>query len=348
MSQQNGINKDGYSLWSVGFENNAPDIWQEGEVVENVFNTAEEKIGDSINDIVNIIVASSPAITEIMKGMNKEQNLQLVFSPEVTKKLKEGTLELLKKTTNGVKAVAVDPKTHKIVEIGSVDFSDVMKGVSPDQLMFAVQSAQLQREMKELSKELQDVSFKLDQTRKGLHTDRLAKYYSAENLYMEACSVKREGLKNDLEIQCLTRLNDAIAEMGLSLKNDIEEFDQVYKQNKGRQNKRTTEIINEINELFEVIHKAYVLETAIFYNMGETDSMGMSLVQYKIFLRNITSQKDIMDNIYRLDNSVKVLDDRWSVRADKMSQKIVGFLDSIENPQEYKLEIAMEVIYDEY
>lgn len=331
-----------YNLWSKDFNFYAPEIKNESNLVDKIFVEADSIFNNKVKDIVGNIIAVSPAIASLAEGLKKTEKLQIVFSPETMKKIHDKTYKMLETVEGKTKAVAVD-ENGKFRELGEVKTDEVIQGVNATQLLTAIQGAQLQKEMKEITKELQEITHSLDRMESGMHADRIAKYYSAENLYMESRMARDEQRKEALYIQCITKLNDAIAEMGLSLRANIDEANCLFTKNKGKSDNKTKHIISEINELFEVIHKAYVLKTGIYYAQGEIDSMGMSLLQYKTCIENLTSNQDLMDRIYLLDSNAMTLDSGWPAKAKKIPCIIDNALERIGNPEQFLIEIPKEI-----
>ncbi len=330
------------NIWSNDFNAFAAEVERDNSVVDKIFEEADSLLKGKIKDVYINVIAISPVVMNLCEGLKNDEKLRIVFSPETIQKLKDGTYKMMETASGELKAVAVD-KNGKIREIGALTLDDVIKGVNPTQLFMAIQGAQLQKEMQEIKKELQDLSEALESVRGGLHSDRIAKYYSAENLYLESRLAKDEKRKEELFLQCIVRLNDAIAEMGLSLKNNIEEANGLFEKNKGKSNSKTDKIVSEINELFEVIHKAYMLKTGIYYSQGEIDSMAMSLVQYKTCIINLTSNKLIMDKIYMLDKNKKKLEEGLGYKAEKIPLIIDENLKKIGCPNEYLIEFPKEI-----
>ena len=331
-------------LWFI--DDNAIAEYASDSLAGEIFDLADAELRRKRRDVMNAIVATSPAAAEIAKGMKRTQRLKLVFSDEVKKKLADGSYKLMKrKDKNGVfKAVIVDGD-NKIRAIADLKWDEVVKGVDPVQLTSAMQGAAIQMQLKEISDQLEDMSNAMEAVLIGQHNDRLALYYSGAAIFREALATSDVDRRKQLTTSSILALTEAIASLEATLAYEIKNVCSKYDEGKGKFVGIKSDSLREkmflINSSFQTIHKATTLKAAIYYKDGEYGALTTVLSDYKSFLERSLSESNA-HVLYLADPGEKKIDGTWNIRKNELPERIDNTRRLLQAKAEYALEVQKE------
>lgn len=291
---------------------------------------------------------SSPAVAELIKGMEKSERLQLVFSDKVQKKIADGTYKLMKrKDVDGVfKAVVVDEK-GKTRAIADLKWEEIGSGVDPTAMTSAMQGMAIQQQLREISEQLQDMSAAMEDVLMGQHNDRLAMFFSGEAIYREALAASDETLKRSLTSAAIMALTNASTSLQASLVYEVNAICDKYDEEKGRfvgiKSEKLMEKMYLINSSFQTIHKATTLKAAIYYREGEYQALTTVLSDYKGFLeRSLPEEKAHI--LYLADPNEKTFEGVWNIRRNELSVRIDNTRKLLMQSQNYMLEMEKIIL----
>lgn len=320
--------------------------YSQGGLAAQIFEIVDRKILEDKKDILLSLVESSPAVAELIKGMEKSERLQLVFSDKVQKKIADGTYKLMKrKDVDGVfKAVVVDEK-GKTRAIADLKWEEIGSGVDPAAMTSAMQGMAIQQQLREISEQLQDMSAAMEDVLMGQHNDRLAMFFSGEAIYREALAASDETLKRSLTSAAIMALTKASTSLQASLVYEVNAICDKYDEEKGRfvgiKSEKLKEKMYLINSSFQTIHKATTLKAAIYYREGEYQALTTVLSDYKGFLeRSLPEEKAHI--LYLADPNEKTFEGVWNIRRNELPVRIDNTRKLLMQSQNYMLEMEKE------
>ncbi len=320
--------------------------YSQGGLAAQIFEIVDRKILEDKKDILLSLVESSPAVAELIKGMEKSERLQLVFSDKVQKKIADGTYKLMKrKDVDGVfKAVVVDEK-GKTRAIADLKWEEIGSGVDPAAMTSAMQGMAIQQQLREISEQLQDMSAAMEDVLMGQHNDRLAMFFSGEAIYREALAASDETLKRSLTSAAIMALTNASTSLQASLVYEVNAICDKYDEEKGRfvgiKSEKLMEKMYLINSSFQTIHKATTLKAAIYYREGEYQALTTVLSDYKGFLeRSLPEEKAHI--LYLADPNEKTFEGVWNIRRNELPVRIDNTRKLLMQSQNYMLEMEKE------
>ena len=320
--------------------------YSQGGLAAQIFEIVDRKILEDKKDILLSLVESSPAVAELIKGMEKSERLQLVFSDKVQKKIADGTYKLMKrKDVDGVfKAVVVDEK-GKTRAIADLKWEEIGSGVDPAAMTSAMQGMAIQQQLREISEQLQDMSAAMEDVLMGQHNDRLAMFFSGEAIYREALAASDETLKRSLTSAAIMALTNASTSLQASLVYEVNAICDKYDEEKGRfvgiKSEKLMEKMYLINSSFQTIHKATTLKAAIYYREGEYQALTTVLSDYKGFLeRSLPEEKAHI--LYLADPNEKTFEGVWNIRRNELPVRIDNTRKMLMQSQNYMLEMEKE------
>lgn len=207
----------------------------------------------------------------------------------------------------------------------------------------ALQYKAIQQQLLEIVDVLNDIQIITNEIRKGQQNDRVALFFSGQNLYQEARVISDDSFRKLLLAQSIKSLSDAYAQLVQEIREDI-----LFVVNREYNNIKNTsrksaveERIQNIHKCFELINRSAVLKAFIYYENNEPSAMLRTIDEYGVFLKTL-----IVPNALQLsehDPSDRMLyETNWERRANTLAQ--ANDLEQLLQRHEYYL---MEANYEQ-
>lgn len=165
---------------------------------------------------------------------------------------------------------------------------EIDEDVEADDIGIALQMQAIEEKLANIINVLEEIGESVVEVLQGQQNDRIGLYYSGQNLYMESKNISDKTFKSYVLAHCLKTLSDASAQMVQNIKMDIQYLvDKKYKCKKDKSIQIIDDKMIDINKSFEIIHRAFVLRAAIYYEQGELDAMLRVLDSYGSFLEKV-------------------------------------------------------------
>ncbi|MBR3637131.1 MAG: hypothetical protein IKN45_04320 [Lachnospiraceae bacterium] len=318
------------------------DVWIENDI----FNQAESQLEEKRRGIIRSIISASPALAGLIDGLKMEEKVRLVVNPEIMKQI-GGRYEFLKaKDGDYFRMMIVDKQNPKgIAAQAGFQIDKLPQGINAMQIAQVMQGMAIQKELKDISEDIREISQAVNEVLAGQHNDRLAKYYAGAALYKESLAVEDETMRKNLLNAALSVLTESYMELMLTLKNDTEYLCSRYNE-KGNyfevgSKTKQRELIGKINSSYECIHRCTALKTAIYYKEGEYSAAVTTLLEYKGLLNLcLPDEKAVL--LARADVKENSAMGVWGERLTVIPGKIDRVIDKINNKQDYYLEFGKE------
>ena len=290
-----------------------PDDIYETIDFRNIFQQKQSDADKLLGTISNI--ANDAAVANhVAEGLKPNGTRWVVqMSEEVKAAIDNGTLKLDTNKNGKIYAQLINdgkygtkfPITEEIIRAG----------IDPMAVSQALQMKAMQKQLDDMMNVLEEIAGDVEEVIQGQMNDRIGLYNSGLNLYLESRNIQDGQFRMFVVSQALKSLSDANEQMLQSIRTDALYLTSgKYKQKKGK----TTEEINErmanINKCFDVVHRAYMLRAAIYYERNEYKAMLSTFDEYGRFLsREIMP---IAPKLSELDSSDVLLQDgKWDRRT---------------------------------
>jgi hypothetical protein len=159
-----------------------------------VFNEAERRKAIQI-------LRQIPAIVDVAKKLSEGTTYQAYFSPEVWKRIKDGSARLDKKD-NGLFGVLI-----RDVKTGHVTNHVSLKEVTPD-LLGSLNQLAIQQTLANIVHRLEVLDEKITDVLQGQINDRLAEVESGIHIYEQAVAASDPDVRRELTVSAIQKLND--------------------------------------------------------------------------------------------------------------------------------------------
>ena len=258
------------------------------------------------------------------QALAKEGEMRYVvdITPEVQEQLKKGLVKFDYSKDGHIFAQLRDSKNHFGKKL-PIKEELIEQGIDPLELKMAMQMMAVEQKLGEIADTLEDISAGVADVIRGQHNDRLGLYYSGMSLYLEAQGIEDETLRKLVASQSLRALSDAIGQMTQEIQEDIRYLtDGDYKMGKkGASVKAIRERIASIDKSFEVIHKAYLLKAAAYYNAGELAALLTTIDEYGRFIEHAIAPN--APKLSEFDPSDKhLIGGKWDGRSQAFAETV--------------------------
>ena len=161
-------------------------------------------------------------------------------------------------------------------------------GLSETDIAFAAELNAIKETLTKIVDALEEIEGYVIDTVEGLHNDRVGLLYSGLSTYMEASQIPDSSLKELLISQAIKSLNDSQAQIMQEFKYDLQylvnhEFDN----EKGKRKKIIYEKMGNIHRCFEVIYRAFMIKSMIYFDVKQLPAMFMSFEEYGRFIEKL-------------------------------------------------------------
>ena len=147
------------------------------------------------------ILRQIPAIVDSAKKLHKGKTYQAVISPEVLKRIKDGSASLDEKGDGLFGALVRDAKSGRLID--HVD----LREVKPD-LLGSLNQVATQQTLADIAHRLEVIDEKITDVLQGQTNDRLAEVKSGIRMYKDAVLVSDPDVRRGLIISAIQKLND--------------------------------------------------------------------------------------------------------------------------------------------
>ena len=300
------------------------------------YHEGQSEAGMVLSKVAGVINDTVPVAKEVkLSRQEKEIKYVVDMSQDIAQAIERGEIKLSYNKSGEIFAQLLDKNNH---------FSDkfpikkelIAAGINPNEVSTALQLKAIENQLNEIMGMMEDISRDVVDIIKGQENDRIALYNSGCNLYLEAKNISDPMLKKLVNAQALKSLGDGSEQLILELKSNVQYLlNKEYKAKKGKSQEDMQEKIDNINRIYEVIHKSFILKSLIYYESGEMQPMLSVLSEYGRFLK-----WHIVPNAIKLSefdkNDFLLQGGKWETRA-KLFDKIDQTKQQIAENQVYYL-----------
>lgn len=147
------------------------------------------------------ILRQIPAILNSVKKLSEGKTYKAIITPEVLKRIKEGSARLDKKNNGLLSTTIRDAKTGQF--IGRVN----LKEITPD-LLTSLNQLATQQTLANIVHRLEAIDEKITDVLQGQTNDRLAEVESGIHIYEQAVVASDPDVRRELIVSAIQKLND--------------------------------------------------------------------------------------------------------------------------------------------
>ena len=255
---------------------------------EYLFNTVSKQMSAAEETAIQIyhqLVKDTPTVLEAGKALNNNLRLVVSASEKTMDGIAKGTIKLVNENGNVYAQIKNGQHYGKKLPVRAEKFSSF----DPSTFAAALQMQALQTEVESVHTQVMVLTDLTKGILQGQTDDRIGLYLSGAYMFIEAKSVKNKSLAVELCSQAIRSISEAEFQLSVSLNSDIKYI--VKKEYKTipikERQKNVTERMNSIEQKYTYIHKATMLKSAIYFDLGETGAMVSSLREYSKFIDNV-------------------------------------------------------------
>lgn len=299
--------------------------------LKNVFNFQLEQANRVAWKIYDEVVQNSNEINGLKFESTEEKSRLVVDVPDETLKgIRDGSIKLVKEKGQFFAQLRKDGKYGEKLPIKEEAYND---GPSSFDMSVTMQLAAIQESLYIISNQIQLIDQGVRDIINGQQNDRIGLYYSGAAMFIESLSVTDEKMKRELISQSLKSLTDAIFQLTLTMKTDIQYLNnKCYEEYKKMRIKLINEKMNSISQCYGFIHQSFLLKSAIYNYLGEIVSSAIVLEEYSKFIKqNITCNANLLA---QCDIDDKGTDrDKWKLLA-KLELDVSKVAKQLKNPED--------------
>lgn len=188
-----------------------------------------------------------------------EEKMRLVVdtSDETLKGIRDGSVKLVKEKGQFFAQLRKDGKYGEKLPIKEEIYHE---GPSSFDISVAMQLNAIQDSLNLISKQIQLIDQGVRDVINGLQNDRIGLYYSGAAIFIESLNVSNEKMKRELISQSLKSLTDAIFQLTLTMRTDIQYLNnKCYEEHKKMRIKLINEKMNSISQCYAFIHNSNMI-----------------------------------------------------------------------------------------
>lgn len=277
--------------------------------------TQKQSDADRLLSAVADVINKASTGKAVHDGYTKDVRYVVDMSSELKKQIDIGAVKLdYSKTTGEIFAQLRDSSGHFGAKL-PIKKELVAVGLDPMAVSNALQMKAIEHKLDEMIDTLEEIGQDVADVIQGQQNDRVGLYNSGLNLYLESKSIQDPNFKMLVAAQALKTLSDGNEQILQAFRADVQYLlNGEYKDKKGRRTEEIQKKMNSINKCFDLIHRSYLLKSAIYYERDEIPAMLSAIDEYGRFLQN-----EIVVNapkLIELDRSDTLLrDGKWESRA---------------------------------
>lgn len=282
-------NKELIDLCGDIFENVSPyDDTYPIKMFSNALKTKLQQAETAIENVYNTVLSEASVGAQIGQSLNKGVRYVVDAADSTVDAIENGKIKLVANKAGELFAQirGEDGKFGTKLPIKREEFA---QGIDPVQMANALQMKALQDQLQGITEQLNIIDQNVREVLQGQQNDRISLYYSGLALYLEALSVTDEEMKKALIAQSLRSLSDAVFQLTLTMKSDIQFLEnQKNEKKKAKRSDSATiyEHITNIHRSFAYIHQAHLLKAGIYCEMAEMPAMLRVLDEYSYYIDN--------------------------------------------------------------
>lgn len=313
-----------------------PDDLYEAIGFREIF-TQKQSQADMVLSKVADVVNQAATGSTVKKGLSKEVQYVVDMSDELKHSIENGSVRLDYSKTGEIYAQLRDANNH-FGEKLPIKKELVAAGIDPMAVSTALQMKAIEHKLDEMIDIIEDIGQDVAEVIQGQQNDRIGLYNSGLNLYLESRSIQDPQFKMLVASQALKSLSDGNEQIMQAMRVDMRYLlDGKYKQKKGKSTEEIEERMRNINKSFDIIHRSYLLRSAIYYERNEIPAMLSTMDEYGKFLRcDIIPNAPLLTEFDRSD--VLLQDGKWERRA-LMFSEIGSIKKQLADTNVYYLEI---------
>ncbi len=147
------------------------------------------------------ILRQIPAILDSVKKLSEGKTYKAIITPEVLKRIKEGSARLDKKDNGLLSTTIRDAKTGQFIDRVN------LKEVTPD-LLSSLNQLATQQTLANIVHRLEVIDEKITDVLQGQTNDRLAEVESGIHIYEQAVVASDPDIRRELIVSAIQKLND--------------------------------------------------------------------------------------------------------------------------------------------
>lgn len=240
----------------------------------------------------------------------------VVMNDSIKDGLADGTIKL--DTSKEGKVFAQIRRNGKYGEKLEIQEELKNEGLTELQIQTFMQNQMIAEALLTVLDTLQDIQEAIADVKHGQINDRVGLYYSGLNLYVESKMIKNEELKQLILAQSLKALNDSISQMTQSFRDAIQYLlDKRYEDQKKKRARLIEEKMSEINYYFNMIYKAQVLKSFVYFDNNEAEAALLCYSEYGRLIENMVIPNEALLREYD-KNDIYLKDGVWEKRAKSL------------------------------
>lgn len=242
---------------------------------------------DSILNKISEIIKAVAIAEETPQTEKEDMRFVVNMTEDIKTAIKTGKLKLDYNKKTG-ELYAQLRENNRFGKKLSIKEEVVESGIEPSEVASAVQLQMISEQLENLVETLESIGEGVLLILQGQENDRIALYYSGQNLYLESRNIQDEVLKKYIVAQAVQSLSEANAKMVQQVKSDIKFLiEKQHMRQKGKRIKAIDETVRSINKAFEVIYYSAVMKAGIYYENGEIPAMLTVMDEFGKFINQL-------------------------------------------------------------
>ena len=271
------------------------------------------------NEVLNMLLASSPVFANIIESMKTTETVKVMFSDKAIEMMKAGLWKIPEsKATDGLlRAWLIDENGH-IVEHAELGITQQAQGINLIQLANAMQSMVMMKQLAKISKQINTLNERIDEIKMGQQNDRIGLFFAAENIYRESEFLTNNEMRDRLVAMAVTKLSECIEQTKQTTLSDSNAIVRNYdaQRNTFKDLKKNSQLTPTIKNNLQLIHAASILKAGIYYKENEIQSTVCALHEYKMFLEAFLPDENSYRALYYADNNSSAVGEFWGARKN--------------------------------
>ena len=283
----------------------------------------------------------TPALINVCKSLNPQEYLVADPNNKQSRKLAKGMLKIMKDKDGNLLASLQNVESNKIDS--NLRLKDLK--LTPD-LTKEISNFVMQQQLTQIINMIEFVQTSVNRVISGQQDDRIAICYSAEQQLINARSIQNEKIQQLCYANAIKSAEDARNMIMLDLKRNIDFIKKLPKKKTQMLFDKTSSNVvhkrmQEIDTEFSTLTRTTLVESAIFYELGEKNAMINCVNSYVEFINKNFNPKTIL----KLNGNVEKPSDYWVKQLPKTTKRLEKLTTSLSSTfEENQLPILNEAL----
>lgn len=247
----------------------------------------KQEESNNVLDKMAIVIRDLSVAEELTQDEEKDFRFVVNMSEDIKTAIKKGEIKLDYNKKTG-ELYAQLRENNKFGKKLSISEEVIEAGLEPSEVADAAQLQMIAEQLEKVVETLESIGEGVISILQGQENDRIAMYYSGQNLYLESRNIQDESLKKFIIAQAVQSLSEANAKMVQQVKADIKFLvEKQHIRQKGKSVKAINETVKSINKAFEIIYHSAVMKAGIYYENAEIPAMLTVMDEFGQFLNQL-------------------------------------------------------------